>query len=139
MGKFLLILGRGVGQVMFQNNALSGGLMLVGVLLNSWQMALLAVAGNIVGTLTAYLFGYSREVLKMVCMGSWDAGGDCDRGIYVDNFAFLAIIDCCFFAYPRGLYGFLVCNVLSPDLRLLLFCLYGYYCLSVLAGFLLYY
>ena len=61
MGKFLLILGRGVGQVMFQNNALSGGLMLVGVLLNSWQMALLAVAGNIVGTLTAYLFGYSRE------------------------------------------------------------------------------
>ena len=54
MGKFLLILGRGVGQVMFQNNALSGALMLVGILLNSWQMALLAVAGNIVGTLTAY-------------------------------------------------------------------------------------
>lgn len=70
MGKFLLILGRGVGQVMFQNNALSGGLMLVGVLLNSWQMALLAVAGNIVGTLTAYLFGYSREDIEMVCMGS---------------------------------------------------------------------
>ena len=46
MGKFLLILGRGVGQVMFQNNALSGGLMLVGVLLNFWQMALLAVAGK---------------------------------------------------------------------------------------------
>ena len=32
MGKFLLILGRGVGQVMFQNNALSGALMLVGIL-----------------------------------------------------------------------------------------------------------
>ena len=64
MGKFLLILGRGVGQVMCQNNALSGGLMLVGVLLNSWQMALLAVAGNIVGTLTAYLFGYSREDIE---------------------------------------------------------------------------
>ena len=27
MGKFLLILGRGVGQVMFQNNALSGALL----------------------------------------------------------------------------------------------------------------
>lgn len=27
MGKFLLILGRGVGQVMFQNNALSGVLL----------------------------------------------------------------------------------------------------------------
>ena len=64
MGKFLLILGRGVGQVMFQNNALSGVLMLVGVLLNSWQMALLAVAGNIVGTLTAYLSGYSRKDIE---------------------------------------------------------------------------
>ena len=64
MGKFLLILGRGVGQVMFQNNALSGALMLVGILLNSWQMALLAVAGNIVGTLAAYLSGYSREDIE---------------------------------------------------------------------------
>ena len=61
MGKFLLILGRGVGQVMFQNNALSGALMLVGILLNSWQMALLAVAGNVISTLTAYISGYSRE------------------------------------------------------------------------------
>ena len=69
MGKFLLILRRGVGQVMFQNNALSGGLMLVGVLLNSWQMALLAVAGNIVGTLTAYFFGYSREDIENVLYG----------------------------------------------------------------------
>ena len=57
MGKFLLILGRGVGQVMFQNNALSGALMLVGILLNSWQMALLAVAGNVISTLTAYISG----------------------------------------------------------------------------------
>ena len=46
----LLILGRGIGQVMFQNNALSGLLMLVGILLNSWQMALLAIAGNVVST-----------------------------------------------------------------------------------------
>ena len=61
MGKFLLILGRGVGQVMFQNNALSGALMLVGILLNSWQMALLAVAGNVISTLTAYISGYNRE------------------------------------------------------------------------------
>ena len=64
MGKFLLILGRGVGQVMFQNNALSGLLMLVGVLLNSWQMALLAIAGNVVSTLAAYFSGYSREDIR---------------------------------------------------------------------------
>ena len=64
MGKFLLILGRGVGQVMFQNNALSGALMFVGFLLNTRQMALLAVAGNIVGTLAAYLSGYSHEDIE---------------------------------------------------------------------------
>ncbi len=61
MNQILLVLGRGIGQVMFQNNALSGALMLVGILLNSWQMALLAVVGNLIATFTAYLSGYSRE------------------------------------------------------------------------------
>ena len=34
MYKNILILGRGIGQVMFQNNALSGGLMLLGIAFN---------------------------------------------------------------------------------------------------------
>lgn len=38
MYKNILILGRGIGQVMFQNNALSGGLMLLGIAFNSWQL-----------------------------------------------------------------------------------------------------
>lgn len=59
-----MILGCGIGQVMFQNNALSGWLMLAGILVNSWQMALLAVAGNAISTLTAYLSGYSREDIR---------------------------------------------------------------------------
>ena len=50
----LLILGRGIGQVMFQNNALSGLFMLIGIFLNSWQMGILAVCGNIISTLTAH-------------------------------------------------------------------------------------
>ena len=54
MKEAFLTLGRGVGQVMFQNNALSGVLMLAGILLNSWQMALLAIVGNVVSTLTAF-------------------------------------------------------------------------------------
>ena len=41
----LLIFGRGIGQVMFQNNALSGLLMLIGILLNSWEMGILACPG----------------------------------------------------------------------------------------------
>lgn len=50
----LLVLGRGIGQVMFQNNALSGLLMLIGIFLNSWEMGMLAVSGNIISTLTAH-------------------------------------------------------------------------------------
>ena len=60
----LLILGRGIGQVMFQNNALSGLLMLIGIFLNSWQMGMLAVCGNIISTLTAYFSGYKRNDIK---------------------------------------------------------------------------
>lgn len=60
----LLVLGRGIGQVMFQNNALSGLLMLAGIFLNSWEMAVLAVSGNIVSTLTAYFSGYERDDIE---------------------------------------------------------------------------
>ena len=60
----LLVLGRGIGQVMFQNNALSGLLMLIGIFLNSWQMGILAISGNIISTLTAYFSGYGRDDIK---------------------------------------------------------------------------
>lgn len=60
----LLILGRGIGQVMFQNNALSGLLMLIGIFLNSWQMGILALSGNIISTLTAHFSGYGRDDIK---------------------------------------------------------------------------
>lgn len=59
--KIIIVLCRGIGQVMFQNNALSGMFMLAGILVSSWQMALLAVAGNAISTLTAKLSGYSRD------------------------------------------------------------------------------
>lgn len=57
-------IGRGVGQVMFQENALSGLLMLAGLACGSWQTAVLALSGNIVGTLTAYIVGYDREDIR---------------------------------------------------------------------------
>lgn len=60
----LLVLGRGIGQVMFQNNALSGLLMLIGIFLNSWEMGILALSGNIISTLTAYFSGYGRDDIK---------------------------------------------------------------------------
>lgn len=60
----LFVLGRGIGQVMFQNNALSGLLMLAGIFLHSWQMGILAVSGNVISTLTACLSGYGHDDIK---------------------------------------------------------------------------
>lgn len=49
-----IILLRGIGQVMFQNNALSGALMLLGIAVGSPAAALLALSGNVVANLTAW-------------------------------------------------------------------------------------
>lgn len=64
MYKGLLIISRGIGQVMFQNNALSGIFILVGILCNSWILALLALVGNIASTLTAYFLHFSRNEIQ---------------------------------------------------------------------------
>lgn len=48
-------LGRGVGQVMFRDNALSGALMLAGIAAGSPLLALYATAGTVVATLAARL------------------------------------------------------------------------------------
>lgn len=54
---------RGIGQVMLQNNVLSGILMLIGIAAGDWQAALLALAGNIVGNVAAWWFRYPvREI-----------------------------------------------------------------------------
>ena len=58
------IIFRGVGQVMFQNNALSGLLMLAGPAVGDWRAALLALAGNIVGNATALLCRYSQQDIR---------------------------------------------------------------------------
>lgn len=47
---------RGVGQVLFQENALSGALMLLGIAVGSPTAALLALAGNVLGNLAARVF-----------------------------------------------------------------------------------
>ncbi|WP_337940456.1 urea transporter [Parabacteroides sp.] len=64
MYQYFFVLARGIGQVMFQNNALSGLLMLIGIACNSWLLAVLAVVGNLISTLTAWLFGYDRQEIE---------------------------------------------------------------------------
>ena len=58
------VLFRGIGQVIFQNNALSGALMLAGIFCNSYVMGLFALSGTIVSTLTARLLKYDEDKIQ---------------------------------------------------------------------------
>ena len=58
------VIARGIGQVMLQNNALSGALMLAGIFFSSWQMGLLIIGETVCSTLAAYLMGYSRADIR---------------------------------------------------------------------------
>lgn len=55
---------KGIGQVMLQNNAVTGLLFLIGIFYNSWLMGLGALLGVVVSTLTALLLRYPRENIK---------------------------------------------------------------------------
>ncbi|MFH0834589.1 MAG: urea transporter [Patescibacteria group bacterium] len=54
---------RGIGQVMFQNNAWTGLLFLAGIFYNSWLLGLAAILGCIFSTIFAGILGYpSKEI-----------------------------------------------------------------------------
>ncbi|MGI6073244.1 MAG: urea transporter [Fermentimonas sp.] len=75
---------RGIGQVIFQNNALSGALMLVGIFINSYIMGIFALLGTIISTLTAKLLKYDE--------------GKINDGLYGFNGTLIGIAIPCFFA-----------------------------------------
>lgn len=52
---------KGVGQIMLQNNALTGLLFLIGIVINSPLMALAAVVAVIAGTMTAKLLKFNED------------------------------------------------------------------------------
>jgi hypothetical protein len=58
------ILMRGVGQVMFQNNPITGLLFLVGIFINSYECGLTALLGVVVATFAAYLLGADRTLIE---------------------------------------------------------------------------
>lgn len=64
MKQHLKTILRGIGQVMLQNNALTGLLFLVGIFYNSWIMGLGALLGNIAGTISAKFLKYSKEDIE---------------------------------------------------------------------------
>lgn len=67
--KFIDIILRGIGQVFFQNNPLTGLLFLIGIAINSWQMALYALLGTIVSTFAAMFLGASEDLLEAGIFG----------------------------------------------------------------------
>ncbi|MFM7109080.1 MAG: urea transporter [Planctomycetaceae bacterium] len=55
---------RGVGQVMFQGNAATGLLFLVGMAIASWPMALAALLGAVIGPVVALFCGFDRAEIE---------------------------------------------------------------------------
>jgi urea transporter len=86
---------RGVGQVFFQENALTGLCFLIGIALSSPLMAVGALAGSIIGTVTARILNFDRAELE--------------AGIYGFNATLVGIAAFFFFrpeALPIGLMVF---------------------------------
>src|SRR6266536_69564 len=55
---------RGTGQVMFQNNPLTGLIFLAGIFVNSGKLGGLGILGLATSTLTAYLLGADRTLIR---------------------------------------------------------------------------
>lgn len=60
MKNYIKTILRGVGQIMFQNNAYTGLIFLVGIFYNSWIFGMGAILGNIISTFSAKCFKYSK-------------------------------------------------------------------------------
>ena len=106
--EILLIIGRGIGQVMFQNNAFSGLLMLIGIVCNSLLLAFLALAGNVVSTLMALLAGYSKDDIRNGLYGFNGTLVGIAIGVFMKiNFIsiFLLILASCFSTWVTNLFS----------------------------------
>jgi urea transporter len=55
---------RGIGQVVFQNNPISGAVILIGIFYNSWIYGTICLFGTIISTLTAMLFKADKGMIK---------------------------------------------------------------------------
>lgn len=66
---FFICLSKGVGQIMLQENAITGLLFLLGIFLTSWVMGLAALLAAAVGTLTAFVLKFDKERTKQGLYG----------------------------------------------------------------------
>jgi urea transporter len=66
---FVDTLLRGTGQVMFQNNPITGFLFLVGIFYNSYQLGIAGVIGLLASTLAAIVLGADRNLIRAGLFG----------------------------------------------------------------------
>jgi urea transporter len=66
---FVDTLLRGTGQVMFQNNPITGLLFLIGIFYNSYQFGIAAIIGLLASTITAMLLGADRNLIRAGLFG----------------------------------------------------------------------
>lgn len=59
----------GVGQIFLQNNALSGAIIVIGMLFSHWALAFGCLAGSFIGTLMAYSLRFPSEQIKQGLYG----------------------------------------------------------------------
>lgn len=108
---------------MFQNNVLSGLLMLIGIFLNSWQMGILALSGNIISTLAAHFSGYGRDDIKNGLYGFNGTLVGIATGVFMElslgSLLLMAVASCIstwiarLFSFQRSLPGFTAPFILS--------------------------
>ncbi|CAF3954511.1 unnamed protein product [Adineta steineri] len=55
---------RGIGQVMFANNPLSGLIILIGLFIGNWELSLYGLLGTTVSTLTGHLFEFDYSSIR---------------------------------------------------------------------------
>jgi len=66
---FVDTLLRGTGQVMFQNNPITGLLFLVGIFVNSYQLGIAGIIGLLASTLAAMVLGADRNLIRAGLFG----------------------------------------------------------------------
>lgn len=93
---------RGVGQVFFQENALTGILFTAGIALSSPRMAVAAVAGSAIGAATAKALGFDRDALL--------------AGVYGFNAALVGIATLFFFEPGAASMALLVLGCIASTL-----------------------
>ena len=75
---------RGIGQVMFANNPLSGAIIMIGLFIGNYELALYGLLGTCVSTLTAHVFEFDYNSIRA---GLYGYNG-CLTGMGISYFSF---------------------------------------------------